>query len=882
MFARRREDNELAREMASHIAMERDELIRQGVAPDEADRRARVSFGGVQRHTEAVRDERGTRLFGDVAQDVRFALRYFARAPFVTGMIVVLLAVAIGTNSIVFSLIDTMTMQQPAGVQAGPHVVRIRGTVAIDGRLQTRWMDYGEFAEYRAHTEVFDQVAGAVSERLAIRTTGLGGDTKGDVQFVTSGFFSFLGVTPALGGVLPADSDAAPLSAPSAVISHFYWSRDLSRSPDVIGKTITVGPVVATIVGVAPPAFSGLQSMRGTPTMVWLPYSSLPSELPGRSVTRGRLRSDVAAVARLRSGVSIRTANALTQVLGSRMLVDGKPPRYPQTTDVVPLRASNSNVEPPRGQTEIIAATGLVSFLILAIICSTVTALIVGRAVGRQREIGVRLSLGASRWRIIRQLLTESSMLAFVGGGVGLLLLAWLMRMAKQWVPQLPLAVGPLTVALTAALAIGTSVLIGLSPALHATRQSVFGALKESGGMSTWHTLAQRQLIVAQIALSQPLLVALGVLLVNALGNPRQSIDSELAKRVVGIELEIPRVTNYEADRLRGIEAMARVATQVREAPGVEGAAFGDMGQERGSYQVAVGNRVSSPLGDARFASTTRAVSRGYFDLLNIHITRGRDFDQTDVANAPKAVIIGSDLAAKLWGTADPIGRKLVNECKCDGGTVTVIGVFDARQAGPSLVDGRMNVFSAFAQYTNAGGYNKLWVRTAKNPAPMIALLRERIKQEAPTADIMYAQTLAEEEANRSTGSTRAAAFASVGGTLALLLAALGLYAVVSFTVGQRTREIGVRIALGAAPRQVVSHFFASGVKLALIGSAIGLPASAYAINSAMFGMFMRNDNVWMVGAEIAAVVTLVAMIATWIPARRAAHVDPMVALRTE
>ncbi len=878
VFLRGRQDRDLAREIATHIEMEREHLMRQGIPRTEAERLAHVAFGGVQRYVEAVRDMRGARPFGGFTQDVRYALRYFARAPLVSIVIIVLLAIGIGVNSAVFALLDTFAFAPPAGVPRDPALVRIRGTVVYDGATRSRPISADEVRDYAKMNGIFAAVAGAASARLPIVPASGEGET-GQVQFVTSGFMGVLGVRPVLGSLLPADDDRASGGAAAVVLSYRFWRVAFGASPAVIGQPIDIGGVSGVIIGVATQGFDGVGAPYSGWTSAWLPIWSYTGATSTRKKNAAHFFDDgvLNVVARLTPGTSLARANAAVRGVGSAALQTNQRDSHTRSTgsEVIALRAGNATRDVPKGQYSAIALLGIVTFLVLAIICSTVTMLIVSRAVMRQREIGVRLSLGATRARLVRQLMTESAMLALAGGAGGMALVAVFARLAAMWRPDNPITFGTWTIGATALFTLGTAFLFGLSPALHATRSSVSQSLKESTGISTWHTLAHRQLIVAQIALSQPLLVGVAALISNAIESRGPDVNAAEAAQTLVVQLELPG-GGKDSDRVRDVALVERIAADVRALPAVSHVAITEPGEHRNKYHTAPGEPAVSPQS---FAASTHSVSDTYFALHDAHVIRGRNFANSDVVGSPLAVIVGSDLATQLWGAADPSGRHLVNECECAGGTYTVIGVVDAREMGSSTVDGRVQVYSAFLQEPSPW-YAALWIRSAANPDAIAQSVRARIRASAPDLAIprIGVSAVSAEHWLRQ----RSALYASAAGLAALFLAAIGLYAVVSFSVRQRTRDIAVRLAMGARPAQVSRQFLTNALKLCAIGCGFGLPISIFAVR-ALFSMFAaREFNAFIVANVIAAAVTLVALLAAWLPARGAARVDPMSALRAE
>jgi predicted permease len=881
LFSRRAVESEMSREMAFHIEMERERLVREGVPPDEAARRAKVAFGGVERFADDVRDERGTRWLDNLSQDVRFGLRQFARAPFATATMVMMLAVGIGVNSVLFAVIDATLLAAPSGIPANRSLVRIRGISRSPERVFGRGMSYAELANFRAQTETFSGVAGWATETVSIDAQAGADRASAEVQFVTSGFFDVLGVRASLGSALPTTRDTASTPYAGVMISRGFWRKQFAGSPQVIGKTMTVGGAIVTVVGVAPPGFggagwgSGATSIRELPVSAWIPLSARPA-VTGQSqaALEASEQAIFSVVGRLHRGVSMGNASRVASSLGSRAGSDRPRKGWTTSADVVRLRANNSlDFTAPASMALTLVILGAATLLILAIICTTVSALLIGRAMTRKREIGMRLSLGATRARLVRQLVTESALLAIAGGACGLLLLFWLTRLGMHWFPDSAFSVGWWTIAATAVFALGTGVVFGLAPALHATRASVHDALKQSSATGTQQMRMQRRLVVYHIALSQPLLVGLGMLLAATAETERGRSTSDVANRTLVMHLE-PQFGGRDASDERILGMTAQLNEQIATLPGVERVSNGVGWTTRDKFSVSAVDRAGSS--DA-FKAVIHPIGPGYFSLLNTRMLRGREFDRTDIKGAPPSIVIGRSLAWGLWGKADPIGKTL----KGASVSYTVVGVVDADQAGPGSSDRAIHAYVALAQHKGIQ-QPAILIRVRARATAMIPQIRARVRQALPGTPVFDVVTLAEINARKQKESFVTSTVATGAGVLALLLASIGLYAVVAYAVGQRTREIGVRIALGAQRSQVVRQFFHDGIKLSLIGSAIGLPLSVLALRTFMRAVDFGGPGAWGVAGVIACVVTAVAGVATWIPARRAARVDPTLALRAD
>jgi predicted permease len=566
----------------------------------------------------------------------------------------------------------------------------------------------------------------------------------------------------------------------------------------------------------------------------------------------------------LRKDVSISTASGVAQLIGSRR--ENSTRGSVTSAEVVPLRADNLTRSVSRDTQLMIAALSGLGILVLTIICTNVSAVVVGRAATRRREIGVRLSLGATRLRLIRQLMTESAVLALAGGALGLALLTVAVRVVNARIPDTHIEFGIWTVAGTGLLAFATSVVFGLSPALFATRTTVGESLKNAGSTTTRTIRIQRRLIVCQIALSQPLLVGVGLLIATTVQEERARISTTNRDNTAVFLLGSGFV------RDKGQEE--RITAQVRDArqllaghTSVGGAAYGAGWNTPEEFKIEGASD--------RVRARVRPVGPDFFRVLGIPLSRGREFAASDA----DAMIVRADLARSIWGTDDVVGRVVSGTRRK---SYTIVGVTDTRRTGRGLVEGNADAYIAATSARDIAQSPILYVQTVGSAGGRLLELQSLIRRVAPDAPVLRAATVAQLDAEKRTVNVRTGTLASGGGMLALLLAAMGLYAVISFAVAQQSREIGVRMALGATRRQVVGRFFFDGVRMSAVGSIIGIPASVVAVRELFAGMGVNSVGAVGVGCTVAVCVTCVAMIATWIPARRAATVDPVAALRSD
>ena len=609
------------------------------------------------------------RWIDSVQGDVRFALRHFARTPLTTATIVLVLSIGIGVQAGVFSLIQAMTMRPAPGVPRDDALVAIRGKERLNagGRWRSRTFSDLELRDFAGQRDVFASVVGWVRYSVAL-DAGDGDGREAQVQFVTSGFFPTLGVRPILGAGLPLDDRPEASDAQLvAVIGHTLWRDSFASAPDVVGRTIRVNDVPIRIAGVAPPRFNGAVPTGGTRTL-WMPLSARATILRTTAdASASRDSAILTAAARLAPGVTLPRANAVVGVISGGS--SGQTPRADGVTraaDVVALRGDIGLY----ADTEVAltsAAWESLALLILLITCTNVSALVVGAAVTRRQEIAIRLSLGASRSRVMRQLLTESSLLAMAGGALGLLVYWWIARLLTVELPNTDIAPDLMTVAITLCFALGTGLLFGLSPALHATRRGAADALKDTAVGATSRSRLQRTLVTAQIALTQPLLLGLGVTMAIVLQDRNHAASADVADRVISVAFNLSdrnqfqdgqlddllRSNAYKTQAARVDAALQRVAA----LPGVVGIVRSSLGYTTMDLTVVPEDRRTLPR--ASMPVEVRLESKGpeYFALLDIPIVRGRAPMATDTAAGEIPVVIGSDLARELWGSEDVIGK---------------------------------------------------------------------------------------------------------------------------------------------------------------------------------------------------------------------------------
>jgi predicted permease len=904
---RARAEQELDEEIRDHIDRRVAADVASGMPREQARQTALRAFGGIEQAKEACREVQRVNIIEHTLQDLRFAARHFARAPVATATMIGISALGIGFSSALFLFVQSFVSGPVPGIPRQESLVRIRGIDrARPGAAIGREFSYPEYREYAAQRTLFSDVAAWTSSDVVFDVaTREPNPQSGAATYVTGNYFQVLGLRQTLGAGLPIDAnDADPAPPLVAVISHLLWERHFERSRDVIGRTMKVNGVTVTIVGVAPRRFVGART-GGSQMRIWLPLSTRPQLQRTAAALTSYDDARFGLAARLQPGVHPDQTGPTVTAIAARAEQQATITRATAAaTDVVPLLAGN--YFPPSGAEEPPSAGPVLSLifpvLVLLITCTNVSALLAGLGVARRREIAVRLALGAGRRRVVRQLVTETVLLAIAAGALGLFAIWLLLRLFDTSIPDLTIEIDWRSIAFTFGLALVAGLAFGLSPALHATRLALQEALKDSAGVVVSRRLRlQSWLVVAQIAFTQPALLSMGALLLEMRSDLRQLRAQPYADRLLELRFNVnPRYGALDEERER---TLVRLQERLAAVPGVAGVV---RQEHRVSLDVDV--HPADIVAGLELASPQQvdaiAAPAGYFPLLGISFVRGRDFDAAergrergqrfgiDARGAgvnDGAIVIGSGLARRLWGGADAVGRRLVSVGPTPGGigTFTVVGVVDDATTGEQDREGRLpplpgirDVVRIYKPRVHMTGH--LLIRTHGPAEHLLPSIRAAAVNEAPTLPIVAARTLAAAEASERRSVVTAISAAGGAGALALLLSSIGLYAVVAFAVGQRVREIGIRTALGAGSRAVVRLFVRRGLRLCLLGLVLGLALGIGGVRVLAAVEGREPTGILGLAVLVAVFVIGVALFASWIPARRAARIDPLEALRVE
>jgi len=898
-------DRELEEELRFHVEEQTERNVAMGMTLKEARRAALVEFGGMEASKEECREARGVHLLEDLLQDSRYALRVLTKSPAFTLVSVLSLALGVGVNATVFGFVNAV-MLRPLQLPRNDELVRIQ-----DDNLPA----YSDYLAFNERAQVFRGLAAYDFDSYQL--TAGDSHARADVSLVSGNYFDVLGVRPALGRAFAAEEDARPGAANVAVISHGLWQGKFGADPSAVGKTFLLRRVPFTIVGVAPREFDGVS--LGRRQDIWIPFAAEALLRPEENRLRHPDSYQVHVIGRLGPGVGLAEAQAAVEVVAAqqdqvqkvRLFTDnpGEQPATPRTVS----RATAVEMGPRDRQMSwfgVAAVLALVGLVLLAA-CANVANLLLGRAAGRRREIAVRLALGASRLRVVRQLLTESLLLSLLGAAAGLLLSRWAGDLLLSLVRQnSPAEVSSVTLDLSldwrmllyaTLLAVLTGVAFGLVPALQSSKSDVVTGLKAETtprGRGRRRLNFRNALVVTQVAISTLLLIPAGLLLRSVRLAETSGYGFAVADRyVASVDLE---VLGYDEQRQRLVGE--QLLDKVREVPGVRSAtmshivplAGGTMvvtleieGEVPGQHaaDVFTENGASVYALDQPGSLYLNMVDTDYFETLGIPLLAGRDFTERDDAKAADVVVVNETLARRLAANGQALGRRLIERDPLTGKPkpLEVVGVAkDSKYIWPSERP-RYFAYRPLGQVSPKGlGAARLIVHAAGDAAAIAKGVRSAASAVDPDLSIDGVARL-DELVERHVGETKLVVWVSAAvGALALLLAAVGLYGVMAYSVAGRTKELGIRMALGAGRGRVRRMILADGLALASAGTLIGLLASAACMRLMRSMLYGVSDTDPLTYAAVAVFLTAVALLACYVPARRATKVDPMVALRQD
>jgi macrolide transport system ATP-binding/permease protein len=884
----RRVDAEFDAELRAHLDMLVDENIRRGMTPGAAARAARVTLGGITQLKEQYRDRSGLPWIESLWQDVRYALRVFAHSPGFTVLAVLTIAVGIGVNTTVFTLVDAVAFKK-LPVRDRDRLIRLERWFDSGARGDVQYgFSFEEYQYYREHSRL---LPGMVAVAWPVRVV-----TDDDVlqgQVVSGDYFGVLGARAALGRTLRPEDDDQGGADPVVVLSEASWRRRFHADPQAVGKTLRVNGTLVTVVGVMPGEFIGTGNPPQVPDF-WAPLTMQTRLIPG---VAWRNRSDIhrlQLLAYLGPDVPVARAQAELQLLASQLAEVPETHIPHDKTIALTLQPATyfGGTDDVRFQAIEALVMTVVAMILLAA-CANLANMLLARASARQKEIGMRLALGATRVRVVRQLLTENILLAAIGGVAGFLLSAWASQLLWTTVDQLVQSIfltdAPFVASMkpdlrifgfTFALSLVTGILVGLSPALTMTRSGL-GAVVSSGHRSRLRPWS----IGAQAAVAMTFLICAGLLVKGV--TQSASADAGFDTRRL-----FTLFMSFDANPVRARASQDRIAEALARTPGIDGVALIDRFPFGGTWSPPV--VVKEDGSAARLATRTLAnyVSPSYFQTAGIPIQRGRTFTSAETDAGAAVAIVSESAAKRFWPGKDPLGRRLSLDLTFTGQLTEfdVVGLAkDVRSANLSRLD------PAYVYLPTRRGlsYNIL-IRSAQDAPAMFAAVRRVVESLEPTmASTVSVTSLHDGPMMRSQllMTQLLARFAATLACIALILAAAGIYGVTAYVVSQRTREIGIRMALGATAGDVLQLIVRQGVAPAVFGAFVGLVFAGVASTvlhstlvtpstpDLLFGV-APWDPVSFMGLPI--LLAAIAAAASYIPARRATKVDPLLALRCE
>ncbi len=866
----------LNEELDGHIEMLVEDNLRRGMAPDDARYAALRNFGGTEQMKEEYREQRGLPMLETLAEDVRYGFRQLRRNAGFTLVAILTLALGIGANTAIFSAVYAVLLKPLPFSNAGQlvRVFEANDRAGIGGTA----CSYLEFREWQRQNHVFSAMAAVAAHELNL--TGRGEPMVVRVGDVTSEFFSVLGVKPLLGRAFLA-ADDQPGAAPVVVLSYDLWRSRFAADPSLVGSSIDLDKKSFTVVGVMPARFQFSFFDEGPGRQLWIPIVQDPLFGPPAMQPLQHLYT---ALARLKPGISEAQAEAEMQTVGNRLWPEFRPGDKGWVIRTASVRVAVTGEDASAPLFVLLAAVGLV----LLIACANVANLLLARATSRAREFAVKAALGASRGRILRQLLTESAVLGLLGATLGIALAYWGVRGLSGLLPRsFPRAdsiqVEGWVLVFALVLSLGASLLFGLAPALFAADPRLHSTLQESSGRpgeGKDRRRVRNLLVVTEVALAMALLIGAG-LFIRSFASLMSVNPGFETHHILRAEVSLPRFQYSMPQQWVTFsnEALERIQSEpdLRDTAEVLPMPIADQ-----SVNLPFSIVNGPPLPPGRTITADYAtISPNYFQVVGIPLLRGRYFSRQDVISSPRVVIVSAELARLYFPHRDPIGQQLVFGFLSDpSGRREIVGVVGdtravalSRPPGPAL-------YVPFSQAPLWGvGLVTKTSSSASAAAQEIAAKVHEVDPDLPVTDVQWMT----EVVDTSLGQARLRTWLlGLFGVMALILAAAGIFGVISYSVSRRTHEFGIRMALGAGANEILRLVLKEALGLALAGVVIGIAVAlglARPVSSLLFGV-RATDPVTLIVLPL--VLTGAALLAAYLPARRATRVDPLAALRTE
>jgi len=906
LFNKKRVDRELDEELAAFAAASAADKQRAGMSPREARRAARAEIGSAAAVKHQVWSSRWESALDNLLYDLRFSVRQLIKTPGFTFVAVLSLALGIGANTAIFTLLNAILLR-PLPVQKPQELLlfgngRAAGSIGgvPDGRMPL--FSYAFLHEFRKQTTSFSGIA-AVNSLESNAKASIAGSAyeTTHVDLVSGSYFSVLGVPPFLGRTIGESDDAAAGAGNVAVASYSWFQRHFNGDPSALGKVIRIQSHDYTLVGVARPGFFGVTV--GQSADLWIPLSMEKEISPGWNGLDNKFFQSLYLIGRLKPGVTpsagITQATAETNLLYKQIMRGFLDPQ-PSQKQLADIQHSSVELTPGgRGVPRLSRMFSLplrilmgIVALVLLIACANIANMLLARGVARTREVAVRMALGASRRRIVLQLLTESILLALVGAGSGIALAwragAFLLNMAMPSPDPIPINSTPdlLVLGFTLAVTVLTALLFGTLPALRSTQLEFTPALKDGRGSSSARSrgVLSRSLIVGQVALSVLLLIVAG-LFVRSLVN-LTSIDTGFDKHntlVFFLDSSTANLPHHTPEEIRSVQLQEQIESRVQTLPGVQSASFAFFTFNGGGWTDMVlfqGIPRTSENGHQVFFNN---VGNGFFSTMGIPLLAGRAFNVHDTQTSPKVAVINETMARRFFPNGSPIGHRFgMGDVPDHPGEIEVIGV--VKDAKYTALDEGPQMAAYFPCTQSPGFYENFAVRYAPgtNQQLLISQIRSAIAESNPNILVNNVSSL-EEQVDRSIATQALIArLSSFFAILAVFLACIGIYGLLNYSVARRTSEIGIRLALGAQTRTLLWMILRESILLLILGLVVGIPialSSTSILKSQLYELSPLDPVAITTAIVIVAAMTL---FAAWLPARRATKVDPMVALRCD
>ena len=818
----------------------------------------------------------------NILKDLRYAIRMLIKTPGVTLVAVITLALGIGANTAIFSSVSAFT-SRPLPVPKPDQL--IRPVEIAEDRGTADNFSYPDFVDYRNQSTVFSGLCAEDMVQVAIDT-----QEQNDViwgQIVSGNFFDMLQIKPVMGRAFAPDEDGAPGAHPVVVLGHSLWQRRFASDPNIVGKTLRLNNRQFQVIGVAPESFKGTKF--GLSMDFWAPMAMV-GELSGSAdLLTSRDSHWLTILGRLKPGVDVSQASAEMNAISLRLNQAYMDERSNNTQAKVV-----TEIDGRWGEAATVIKTGgmlamAIVALVLLIACANVANLLLARAAARRKEIGIRLALGASRARLIRQLLTESLLLSLIGGGLGLLLANWMTDLMQGFIPVLQynvvenfFSLDSRALIFTLVISVATGIVFGLAPAWNSSNPDVVPVLKGGSGIvqkgRNRRVTLRSSLVVAQVALSLVVLVCAG-LFIKSFRKAQQMDPGFDTKNAVLMTLNPPLV-GYDNDRTRNF--YQQITERARSIPGVEAVALTrlmPLGDSSNSNGPVLKEGETLARGSAGRDITTNVISPDYFKAMQIPIMEGRDFDDRDREKTQRVVIVNQRMAQVLWPNESAVGKRIFIGADSHD-PLEVVGVVKTGKYRTLAEDPRMFFYYPLSQ--RRPGIMTMVMRTNGDPRNFVGALRHEVQQLDRAVPMSAVKTMEQHMTWPLWGPSLAATLALAFGVIALLLSSIGLYSVMAYVVSQRTKEVGIRMALGASRQDVLKMITSQGMRLAIVGAGLGLVLAlllAKVMSSLLIGVSGYDITTFVI---VSVVLSVVAFVASYLPALRATKVNPLIALRYE